>query len=192
MKKLISSIFTLITLSLLIASCTGDSYGKRLDKEKKAIKNYLSDNGIVTLRTYPKDHKFKENEFYLDASGVYMRVVDPGFGKDTLTPGVKVPVTLRFDSVYYISRGDSANVGNNFSGAERMSFTYGLSGTYRSENQSSLEYFYMSPACALPLTKGVRNGAIVDLIVPFVNGSALQLRRNEPQLLKRMHYSFYQ
>lgn len=192
MKKLISSIFTLLVLSLLIAACSGDSYGKRLDKEKKAIKNFIADNGIKVIREYPADHKFAENEYYLEGStGVYLRVVDPGDYKNALGKEEILDVTLWFDSVRLLVSSDTSVWGNR---GNDIKFTYGMPGTYiESQTQGTVKYYYMSPACVLPLTEkvGVGSGAIVDLIVPFVNGSAYQRSAYEPFKFTRIHYTYY-
>lgn len=195
MKKLISSIFTLLTMSLLIAACSGDSYEKRLKKEKKAINNYLADNGIVVLKEYPKDHKFAENEFYLEGStGVYMRVVK--LGAEPLVAALesddRIPVDMRFDSITYLV-SDKTIEGNNSALASPMRFTYGMPSTYivADGNYYPLEYNFMSPACVLPLEKGVRSGGIVDLIVPFLNGSTLQRSTYEPIRFTRIHYTYF-
>lgn len=193
MKKLISSIFTLLTLSLLIAACSGDSYGKRLKKEKKAINNYLADNGIVVLKEYPADHKFGKDEFYLEGStGVYMRVINPGDYENALKNDDRVPVDVRFDSITYLVT-DKTIAGNNSTQGSPMRFTYGMPSSYivADGNYYPLEYNFMSPACVLPLEKGVGSGAIVDLIVPFVNGSTLQRSSYEPIKYTRLHYKYF-
>ena len=50
MKKLIYSALTLLTLSLIIAGCSGETYEKKLKKEKRAINNYIADNNIKVIQ----------------------------------------------------------------------------------------------------------------------------------------------
>lgn len=193
MKKLIYSVFILLGLSLIIAGCSGDSYEKRLKKEKKAIKNYIADNEIkVIYNNFPADLVFEKDAFYLDDStGVYIRVINRGDISNALTSKDNEEVYVRFDSVSYLVEGKSY-IGNNYNGIDPMKFTYNIPSTYMQNNYNAdqIGFSYMSPACVLPLKKGLGNGAVVDLIVPFINGSAYQKSKYEPFKFTRMTYTY--
>lgn len=188
MKKLIYFI-SIISILVVAVSCGGDSYQKRLDKEKKAIKRALE--GVEILYTYPSDHKFDEDQYYLEGStGVYIQVTDPGnLDEVPLEIGKRQRMFLRFDSVYNMV-SDKWEMGNKGQGAVPMQFEYLKTSTYTYTGSYSLEYYYMSPAIVLPLEKGVGNGAIVNFIVPFVNGSAAQNNSYEPLHFIGMKYDF--
>lgn len=193
MKKLIYSALTLLTLSLIIAGCSGETYEKKLKKEKRAINNYIADNNIKVIHSYPADHIFGDNEYYLEgATGVYIRVVKPGNLDDALTKEDEgLDVRIRFDSVYFLVKEQNV-VGNNNNVSGPMTFSYGVPSTYMGgSNADNFSSTFMSPACVLPLEKGVGNGAVVDLIVPFLNGSTYQKNYYEPMKFSGMIYSFH-
>lgn len=182
MKKLIYFISIITTVAIVAVGCGGDSYQKRLDKEKKAISKALEN--IEILYTYPSDHKFDKDQYYLEGStGVYLQVVDPGnLNEVPKEIGEKQRVFLRFDSIHWMVQ-DSWNVGNTGQSATPIEFEYLNTATYSDDS-------YMSPACVLPLEKGLGNGAIVNLIVPFVNGSNYQVNYYEPFHFIGMKYTF--
>lgn len=191
MKKLTYSVFMLFALSFVIAACSGDSYEKRLKKEKRAISNYIADNGIDVIYKYPGNHEFEKNEFYYDDStGVYWRVNYPGGGGTPLAESDREEVEIRFDSVYYMV-SDKTESGNNYPGLAAMTFIYGIPSTYIDNTGTSVNYAFMSPACVLPLKRGLTSGAVVDIIVPFVNGSSYQKSYYEPMMFKGMVYTYY-
>lgn len=190
MKKLIYFISITIGLVVVSVGCSGDSYQKRLDKEKKAISKAVE--GYEILYTYPENHKFDKDQYYLEGStGVYIQVVDPGdlneIPKDI---GNKQRMFLRFDSVRSMV-SDSWQTGNIDQDVLPMQFEYLNESTYTSSGGYTLEYYFMSPALVLPLEKRVGNGAIVNIIVPFVNGSSYQSGSSyEPYHFMGLRYTF--
>lgn len=193
MKKIINTIFVVGLLSIVFVACSGDSYQKRLDKEKKAVKNLLADSGITVLHEYPKDHVFGEKEYYLEpGTGVYLRVINPGNLETAMTDTEKPWVTLRFDSVQYMVSNYFA-AGNNWSTVNPITFQYNNTNTYygTSMSVSDYTYMYMSAALVLPLKKGVGSGAEVSMIVPFINGSSYQQAYYEPYYFPQVVYRWY-
>lgn len=190
MKKIINIILALAALSVVISACSGDSYQKRLDKERDAIKNFLSDNEIEVIGKYPADHKFKDNQYYLEeGTGVYFRVAYPGNLKDTLSREIQTVVSVRFDSVLHMVT-DSYEQGNNSNNHFEMTFTYGNPKTYTGSNYGDINWTFMSPSLILPLQKGLGAGAEVNIIVPFVNGSSYQISAYEPYFFSKLKYRF--
>ena len=190
MKKIINVIFALIALAAVVSACSGDSYQKRLDKEKKAIKNFLSDNEIEVIKTYPEDHIFDDNQYYLESgTGVYFRVIYPGKLTDTLKSDLKTKVSLRFDSVYLMV-SNSYEQGNDNNNHYELTFTYGDSQTYSGGTSYGINWTFMSPSLVLPLQKGLGAGAEVSIIVPFVNGSSYQQSAYEPYHFSKVKYRF--
>lgn len=191
MKKIINIVLALATLVILITACSGDSYQKRLDKERKAIKNFLADNGIETIKKYPDNHEFDEDVYYLEeGTGVYFRVIYPGKLTDTLAADMKTDVSIRFDSVLHMVSGGYEG-GNNSNNHYEMTFTFGDASTYTGSNYGDINWSFMSQALVLPLQKGLGAGAEVSMIVPFINGSAYQKSSYEPFYFSKIKYRFY-
>lgn len=192
MKKLIYTVFGLLALSLIIAGCSGDSYEKRLKNEKRAIKNYIADNEIKVIYEHPQGHNYDKDAFYLDDStGIYWRIIEKGEIDNPLTSTDNEEVYVYFDSVTYLVDGKTYQ-GNNYPGLTALKFTYNIPGTYIQNNYNAdpMSFTYLSAACVLPLRKGLGSGAVVDMIVPFVNGSAYQKSKYEPFKYTRMTYLY--
>lgn len=189
MKKIIHIILAMSALVFVVAACSGDSYQKRLDKQKKAIRNFLSDNEISVI-PYPKDHVFGENEFCeAENSGVYYQVIDPGNLKDTLDSEYQTKVIVRFDSVLHMASGGYEK-GNNHNNHWEITFTYNSPGTYSGGTSGGINWTYMSPSIVVPLQKGLGAGAEVNMIIPFNNGSSYQVQAYEPFYFARIKYRF--
>lgn len=192
MKKLIYFISIITTLLIVGAACNGDSYQKRLDKQKKAIENFLADKGIEVLKEYPSNHKFGKNQYYLEGStGVYLQVVEPGLLDEAPTVEERLEIKMRFDSVYAMVE-NKWYVGNTDNYSTPITFEYGDAATYSmGKKGTDYEKYYMSPACVLPLQKGVGKKAVVNLIVPFANGSSYQTSYYEPFFYEGLTYEFH-
>lgn len=87
MRKLLSIAVLAVALMSLLAACDNyETYGDKKDKERKAIRNFISLRGIKHI----SEDQFREqgyttdtaaNEFvYLNNSGVYMQIVRKGSG----------------------------------------------------------------------------------------------------------------
>ncbi len=101
MRKVIFLLVALIGL-LHLASCSDyETYGDKKDKERKAIRTFLSDSSFVVI----SETQFHEQgnttdvnkrEFvYLDNSGVYMQIVHQGCGTP-LRDGENSDLLVRF------------------------------------------------------------------------------------------------
>lgn len=180
-------------LLFVTSSCSGDSYDKRVQKQKKSIKKFISDKDI--LYTYPSDHHFEENQYYKEpGSLMYYRVINPGKLSDSLTvkdrDRANIPVTIMFDSVKMMVSKSVVPGDYNQSG-EPIVFTYGDISTYSTSNTYSYGYYYMSESLVIPLQKGLGTNAEIEIIVPFQNGSFYQQTYYEPLLLYRLRYTYY-
>lgn len=189
MKKIIHIILAMGALLFVVGACSGDSYQKRLDKQKKAIRNFLSDNSISVI-PYPETHIFGENEFCeAENSGVYYQVVNPGDLSSVLDTQYQTKVIVRFDSVLHMSSGGYEK-GNNHNNHYEITFTYNNSGTYSGGSYGSINWQFMSPSIVVPLQKGLGTGAEVNMIIPFNNGSSYQIQAYEPFYFARIKYRF--
>lgn len=193
MKKINYSILLVLSLLFAFSSCNGDSYEKRVKKQKKAIDHFLSDKQI--LYTYPQDGIFEDNQYYKEPNtNVYFQVLNTGNMKDSLTVSdqekANIPVTIMFDSIFYLV-SDMKGKGDYVQDGEPIRFTYGNSSTYTNSNSNSYAYVYMSPTLVLPLQKGLGSGAIINILVPFQNGSSYQQYYYEPFFFKGLRYTYY-
>jgi hypothetical protein len=192
MKKIISFIFATKAFAIIFTACGGETYADKLKKEEKAINRFIDAQGIKVLYTYPDKHQFAENEFFLDASGVYFQVVDSG-GKDKPSKiDPKTDIYLRYDSIYELLE-NTVIANPNYSGIY-MTFKYGDSNSYSSTDYSSTYtsqmYYFLSPACVIPLEYGIGKNATVRLIVPFASGSTVQLSSYTPYYYSLLRYDF--
>ena len=192
MKKTIYFVSITTLLLIALASCGGDSYQKRLDKEKKAIKKALEN--IEELATYPSNHKFGEYQYYQEGStGIYYQVVDQGnLDEVPKEIGKRQRMFIRFDSVHYMVSDVWVQGNRRDQSAVPLEFEYLNTTTYTASAASSqfVQYF-MSPSLVLPLEKGLGNGAVVNIIVPFTQGSAIQQQSSyEPYHFKGLIYTF--
>ncbi|WP_165024600.1 DUF4827 family protein [Dysgonomonas sp. ZJ279] len=183
MRKIIGCIFAFIGLAIVISACSGDTYAKKLDKEKKAIERFIKEEGITVIDYYPVNRGFKEKEYFKDPkTGIYLHVIDSGVGekaKKFVAGGSQggTSVDMRYADTRFL--GDTAVWKNNGpdDGLYGLSLTYGNTGSYTFAYSTSykdiLFYTFLSPACAFPL-QYVRDGAVVSMIVPFSQGSTQQ------------------
>lgn len=193
MKRINYVVFAVLSILIACTSCSGDSYEKRVKKQKRAIKNFMSDKEI--LYTYPADHHFEENQYYKEPNtSIYYQVLDAGNLADSMTVSDKekanIPVSLMFDSIYFLV-SDTKSKGDYIQDGEPIRFTYGNTSTYTNSSSSSYAYIYMSNSLVLPLEKGIGSGAIVNIIVPFQNGSTYQQYYYEPFFYKELRYTYY-
>jgi len=102
MRKAIIALMGLLTLAIVVASCNDyETYGDKKEKERKAIRQFLSDSAITVIdqATFAKQDyttDLSRNEFvYLDNSGVYMQIVSKGCGT-ALADGEQTDLLVRF------------------------------------------------------------------------------------------------
>jgi hypothetical protein len=174
MKKVASLIFFAVCIGFLMVACKHSmTYADYVERENDRINEFIKAQNITVLKEYPKNGVFKEKEFYLDSSGVYINVVDSGNGKRAVA---RDDVYFRFSGAVLlpVSESDTVNLSDYHS--QPLNIIYGLTTTYTNSSTSYIvEYSYLSPGLVVPL-QYVGEGAIVRLIVPFRNsiGSALQ------------------
>ena len=172
MRKILGGLsfglFILVCVSF--GACSkSETYADKVKAERKNIKRFLNERNIVVLDNYPSDSVFKENEFYLDPSGVYINVIDSGNGKRA---GVnnRAEVSYRFWDTSVLPVTDTIT---NNDAVQPLSFTYGRVGTYQTQVTGSYGYAYLSTGVTIPL-KYVGENAVVRLIIPFAQGSTYQ------------------
>ncbi|MDR1092132.1 MAG: DUF4827 domain-containing protein [Prevotella sp.] len=195
MKKVISVISAFMGLAIIFAACSKDSYADKLEKEEKAIKQYIKEQGFIIRSDYPASRVFADKEYFKDTdTGIYIHVIDSG-NKDKIKKGDKVYMRF-YDTRFFMSAPDSiySNDRPNNDEFAAMNFTYGNSGSYISSDYSSLGGYYMymflSPGCARPLDFNLGDKAEVSILVPFANGSYdQQYYRYEPILFGRLKYT---
>lgn len=191
MKKIVSGFCLLIGLCIAFSACSkSETYADKVKKERKIINRFISENNIKLLYSYPKNHKFAENEFYVDISGVYINVVDSGNGKRANASNF-AEVSYRFwdtKVLYTGSKADTLVVTNDVGGQQPVTFEYGRETTYQSANSESYAYSYLSPGVVAPL-KYVGENAIVRLIVPFTAGSTYQMQTYLPIYYGKVKYT---
>lgn len=166
MRKIIGIICITIGVCTFFGSCSkSESYADKVKNERKYIKNFLSENNIVELSSYPANGVFKSNEFYLDPSGVYINVVDSGNGKRANDKN-RAEVYFRFSETMTLPASESDTVSLSSMSTQPLSFNYGLSSTYTTTDTYTPGYLYLSTGVTIPL-KYVGEKAIVRLLVPF-------------------------
>lgn len=195
MRKLFYIIFSVMALSAILASCNnGETYAERLEKEKKAIKRFINDNGIITLNSFPADSIFGEKEYYLHPSGTYIRVIKYGDKSRKATQNPTTDIQMRASAHFIGDTLQYSNFGQSNS-ANWVPFTFGntdtYSGSYSQMNNNGREYYkyiFMSVPCTLSLDY-VGDQGEVSLIVPFVNGSAAQTANYKALYFDRIRYT---
>lgn len=197
MKKI--HLFAIVLIGSIIAfsACSStETYADKLKNQEKAIKKFISENGIEVIDYLPTDTIFGEKQYYKDPkTGVYIHVIDKG-GR-MIAEEDEEEVLLRMKGVHIL--GDTTTFDNTQDGMALywMQFTYGNSTTYTCSTYSSYysnEYYnynFLSPGCALALRYVGENGK-VSLIVPFgtVSGSAMQNSSYVPLFYGEVRYVF--
>lgn len=192
MKKIVSGFCLLIGLCIVFSACSkSETYADKVKKERKIINRFISENNIKLIYSYPKDHKFAENEFYVDITGIYINVVDSGNGKHADASNF-AEVNYRFWDTKILYTGSAASdtitATNDLDGQQPLTFEYGRDETYQSTNTNSYAYSYLSPGVVAPL-KYVGENAIVRIIVPFTVGSTYQMQAYLPMYYGKLKYT---
>lgn len=165
MRKITGLLLFVVCIGFVLGACSkGESYSDRVKKERKLINNFIAERDIVVLDSYPANGVFKSNEYYRDASGVYINVVDSGNGTRA-NKGAQV--FFRFIGASSLPYVDSVAVNLSEISPLPLQFTYGVTSTYVGLSSTDIpNYRYLSPGITDPL-KYVGEGAVVRLIVPF-------------------------
>ena len=196
MRKIIGLISAFIGLAIIFAACSKDSYADKLEKEEKAIKQYVKEQGFNIIDEYPASRVFGDKQYFKDPdTGIYIHVIDSG-SKDKIKKGDIVYMRY-YDTRFLMSEPDSTytNDKQNYDEFAALSFTYGNSSTYISSDYSSViplssyMYTFLSPGCARPLDFNLGDRAEVSILVPFANGSYYQQYSSyEPIFFGRLKY----
>jgi len=197
MGKKISGIILLIVTFCFSFSCKeGENLQELIKEETRAISRYIDFNDINILYEdkgeYPKG-KWPENTYFKTTDGLFFQVVDSGNGKKAQILDV---ISVRYDYMQFIkdvAQGDTTKynfpIYSNYMSypppvGQPFNFTYGISLTYNQVN---------SPVCqawVIPLTY-VGEGAILNVIVPSLLGSAVDLRSITPIFYKNLRYTSF-
>lgn len=187
MKKSIGLLLAMMAVSLVFMSCDdSESYADKLKRERKLVKQLISEKGFVIVNEIPTDTIFAENVYYHDKeTDIYFNIEDRGdltlrASKET---GSNTKVHCRFDRVRVL--GDTTNYG--YPASQPMSFMYGIKDTYRASDPEVANY-YLTPAYAFPLDY-VGEGAVVNLIVPFDEGSTNQQSYYTTLFVQKLRYT---
>ncbi len=101
MRKAIIALLGVFCLAALAACNDYETYGDKKEKERKAIRRFLSDSAIVVISEAEFHQRgdvtdTKRNEFvYLDNTGVYMQIVHKGCGTP-IADGEQTDLLVRF------------------------------------------------------------------------------------------------
>lgn len=195
MRKIIGVISAFMGLAIIFAACSKDSYADKLEKEEKAINQFIKEQGFSIIDEYPASRVFADKQYFKDPdTGIYIHVIDSG-NTDKIKKGDVVYMRY-YGARFLISNPDSTytNDKQNSDDFASMSFTYGNSGSYTNSDYSGslasyYEYMFLSPGCARPLDFNLGDRAEVSIIVPFANGSYYQQYSNyEPIFYGRLKY----
>lgn len=185
MKKANYILISLLGLLLISASCNKKkTYAELLKDEAKAIDRFITSNKLSILKEFPKDGKFKENEFYKDpATGVYYNILK--VGDTTNLPKIKSgnEVHVRFRGLKYFSIKNDSTEYSNLNSSLPESFTY--RGSVNLETRS----YYSSTVggWAVPL-QNIGHTGKVKMIVPFTWGSQTDKQSYTPTYYDSVEY----
>lgn len=181
MRKFIWLLSITIFLFVSFIACSNkETYADKLKNERKEIDRFLKENDIVTLDKFPEvGYKFAENEYYKDAAGTYIRVIDWG-NQDYMASPTKpnTRVSIRFANALFLGDEDPWTTTGSGADFSYMEIEYGDTSTYMgsygsSSTSESLKYMFMSIPCVIPL-EYVGDKGKVSLIIPFASGSTYQ------------------
>ena len=171
-----SRFIILLLIGFIIAgsACSKQKSPQELLKEEnKAIDRFINQNGFKILSEYPKNRIFQEKEFYRDASGLYIHVVDSGNGSR-----VKVNQTVlgRYDGQVSF-KNDTIR---NSSGYQPDEFIYGR-GTFPSPTCAAWEYALLY----------VGDESEVSLIIPSKLGTYYNKMNYLPVYIQSLKLTIY-
>ena len=189
MKQLLTTVLSLLCLLVFTACNDYETYGDKKEKERKAIRDFISVEGINVI----SESQFKENGYvtdttrneyvYLNNTGVYMQIMNKGCGTPVLDGEVS-DLLIRFveislldssavfndSSPYDVDVMNVRRTGNTYT----ASFTAGLMlTTYRSESVPPgwlVPFSYINVGRPRSATDHI---AKVRLIVPHSQGHSI-------------------
>ena len=164
----------LISFMIVGSACNKQKSPQELLKEEnKAIERFISKNSFKILSEYPKDGTFKDNEFYRDATGLYIQVVDSGNGvrarvNQTVLGRFNGRISFKNDTIRYIS------------GYQPDEFIYGR-GTFSNAACAAWEY----------ALQYVGDESEVSLIIPSKLGTYSDKMNYHPVYFESLKFTFY-
>jgi FKBP-type peptidyl-prolyl cis-trans isomerase len=186
----LSVIFLMVAFSACDKTKTPQEY---LREEKKAIDRFIDRQGIkiVDIKTIEDYTRYMEkgvenNVYFKTNDQLYFHVVDPGNGKQ-IKAGDEVQVRLHhpdeplsYPTGYYVDiktyvSGDTIK----YYSYDPFSFQYGVSGSY--------DGYYSCDGWAIPLSF-VKEGAIVNLIIPSSLGASSNSNSYRAVYFENLHY----
>lgn len=188
MRKVLGLICFIIGLCVAFGACSSsETYADKLKNERKNISRFINEQNIIVLSEYPASGVFKKNEFFRDPeTGVYLNVIDSGNGKRA-TAAQRSLISVRSSNTLILP-SDTITGNDIITGSQPIGFTYGITITYKSTNEYSIDYALLSPGLAIPL-KYVGEDARVSLIVPFAHGSTYQTALFKAMYYPQIHYT---
>ena len=171
-----SRFIILLLIGLMIASsaCNNQKSPQELLKEEnKAIDRFINKNGFIILSEYPKDKIFKEKEFFHDATGLYIHVIDSGNGtrakvNQTILGRYFGMVRFKNDTSMYVSQ------------YQPDEFVYGR-GTFTKEACAAWEY----------ALQYVGDESEVSLIIPSKLGTYSNKMNYYPVYIESLKFTIY-
>lgn len=188
MRKITIIICLIAGICIFFGACSdSETYADKVNQEKKYIKDFLNEHNVEVLSEYPSNGVFKSNQFYLDASGVYINVVDSGNGKRASTYS---NVYYRFTDAMWLPAEDSDTLSLVDISTQPLEFRYGDAVSYSYSSSYDYRYYYLCPGAVVPL-KYVGEGAVVKLLIPFksTTGSAYQTSSYSTLYHSRLEYT---
>ncbi|MDR0428158.1 MAG: DUF4827 domain-containing protein [Dysgonamonadaceae bacterium] len=193
MRKTVLFISSILILGIISLACERQKTTQEyLREERKAIERFLDRQGIRVRETYPAEHRFAENEYFKTNEGIYFQVVDSGNG-DKIDPFVDVEdVQVRLDYLFNIKSYVSGRQDTLVPVSLPMSFLSGSLIIYGNRKTTGSSYTNISgPGWAYPL-KYVREGAVVNMILPSSFGNQSDNANFVPRFYKNLKYTkFY-
>ena len=174
MQKSRLIILLLIGFMLASSACNRQKSPQELLKEEnKAIDRFINKNGFKILSEYPKDRIFQEKEFYRDATGLYIHVIDSGNGTR-----VKVNQTVLCRYYGQVSfKKDTLQYSSDYQPDE---FIYGR-GTFSNATCTAWEY----------ALQYVGDESEVSLIIPSKLGTYYNRMNYQPVYIQSLKFTIY-
>ena len=150
------------------------TFGEMKAAENKIIRKILAEKNIEILDAYPANGVFKDNQFYLLSSGIYLNVIDSGNGHRAVFDGYNsTDILVRTSGSYYCKSSikpynDTIYNFNTFmNSSPPFEFKYGFASSVVNEHSNSYdEYYYFFSMGLESILAYVGDSAVVKLLVP--------------------------
>ncbi len=174
MQKSRCIIYLLIGLMIAGSACDNQKSPQELLKEEnKAIDRFIRQNGFEILSEYPADGVFKEKEFYHDATGLYIHVVDSG-------NGTRAKTNQTILGRYYGRISFKTDTLQTYTASQPDEFIYGR-GTFSKTSCVAWEY----------ALQYVGDESEVSLIIPSKLGTYSDKMNYRPVYFESLQFTIY-